>query len=217
MKTSECLRSARKYVFTLLIMTTLSGYFKLHVIKQVYKWILLCSEVQNLECAGCVPQRRRKNSPFFRGFYPEDGGTSSPDLQNHSRKNLKSHTLTLHLWKLSPIYAAQVPLLLRDGWQTMACRQHTHLNLWRVISKGMQRQTLTGGYCTWGCGKTVSQNKRAFVFAVVLFRVLLMTKLLIRGQFGGNIKQYGKPQGQLQNVWNSEVNFHTLRKKSVSS
>jgi hypothetical protein len=169
-------------------MNTLSVYFKLHVLKQVYKWILLSSEMQHLACAGCVPQRRRKNPPFFRGFYHENGSTRSQDLQNHSRKTLKYHTLTLYLWKLSPLYGVQF-MLLRDGWQTMTCRQHTHLNLWSVISKAMQHQTLTGGYCTWGYGNIVRQNKTAcFAFAVVLFGILLMTELLIRGQCGGIIK-----------------------------
>jgi hypothetical protein len=153
----------------------------------VYKWILLSCEMQHLECAGCEPQRRRKHPPFFRGFYAENGGTRSPDLHNHSRKNLKFHTLKLYLRKLSPMYAVQV-VLLRDGWQTMACRQHTHLNLWSVISKNMQHQTLTGGYCTWGYGNIVSQNKRACFAAVVLFGILLMTELLVRRQFGGDVK-----------------------------
>jgi hypothetical protein len=115
-------------------MTSLSVYFKLHVLKQVHKWILLSSEMQHLECAGCVPQRRRKNPPLFRGFYPEDGRTRSPDLQNQSRKNLKSHTLTLYLWKLPPICAVQF-MLLRDGWQTMAA-DSTFTWIYGVYFKG---------------------------------------------------------------------------------
>jgi len=159
-------------------MITLPVYFKLHVIKQVYKWILLSSEMQHLECAGCVLQRR--------SFHPEDGGTSSPDLQNHSRKNLKSHTLTLYLWKWSPIYAVQV-MLLRDGWQTTAFRHHTHSNLWSVIAKAMQHRTLTGGHCAWGYGN-IARTRRLVSHLRFFFIILLMTQLLIRGQCGGNVK-----------------------------
>ena len=149
--------------------------------------IILFWDAAPCVCRMCTAAPEEK-STFLWGLYPEDGVTRSPDRQNHSRKNLKSHTLILYLWKLSPMYAVRV-MLLRDVWQTMACRQHSHLNLWSVISKDMQHQTLTGGYCTWGYDNTVSQNKRAcFAFAVVLFGILLMTQLLIRGQFGGNIK-----------------------------
>lgn len=131
----------------MLIMTALSVYFKLHALKQAYKWILLSSDMQHIVCAGCVPQRRIKNPPLFRGFYPENGGNRSKGLQNHSRKNLRYHTLTLYLCKLPSIYAVQV-MLQCDNWQTVACRQHAHLNLWSVIWKAVQHQTLTGGYCT---------------------------------------------------------------------
>lgn len=44
---------------------------------------------------------------------------------------------------------------------------------------------------------------------------LLMTELLIRGQYEGNVTLYGTPQKHLQKVWNSEVNLHTVRKKIV--
>jgi len=101
-------------------------------------------------CWMCT-SAQKENSTFLYGLLPwiwrhqiSGSAKSQPQESQISHPNITPI-------KFSLIYAVQVKLL-RDVWQTMACRQYSYLNLWSVIAKAMQHQTLTGGYCSWGYG-----------------------------------------------------------------